>query len=136
MASINRHPSRKDLLVFGLLLPPFVAVLGVAVHHWTGSPVAATVTWAAGGALSLVYLAVPAVRRPVFVGWNRVTFPIGWAVSHAVMAVVYFGVVTPTALIVRVLDRDPHDQGSDPSAPSYWVSRERTSTEDRYFRPY
>ncbi|MDQ3761972.1 MAG: SxtJ family membrane protein [Actinomycetota bacterium] len=136
MASINRHPSRKDLLVFGLLLPPFVAVLGVAVHHWTGSPVAAAIAWAAGGVFSLVYLAVPAARRPLFVGWNRATFPIGWAVSHAVMAVVYFGVVTPTALIVRVLDRDPLDQRADPSAPSYWVPRERTSTEERYFRPY
>ena len=136
MAAVDRHPTAKDLKTFGLLLPAFVVLVGFVVRHRTGSSAAAGTLWAVGAALSALYWAAPAVRRPIFVGWTAATYPIGWVVSHAVLAVVYFGVVTPIALLLRLAGRDPLDRRIDPSAASYWVPRDDQRPAGRYFRQY
>src|SRR5579884_1004623 len=95
LTSFNRNPSPADLRTFGRLLVPFVAAFGAVVRLRTGSPGAALAVWIAGGLLAAVYLAAPPARRLIFVGWSAVTYPIGWVVSHAVLAAVFYLVITP-----------------------------------------
>ncbi len=136
LTEINGDPTDKDLRVFGLLLPAFAAVFGHLVQRRTGLTMAGWTVWATGAVLSLVYFVVPRVRRLVFVGWSYVTFPLGWFLSHAVMAAVYFLVVTPIALLVRLVGHDPLQRRWDPSAPSYWVRRGPEGDVRRYFRQF
>ncbi|MBW3613809.1 MAG: hypothetical protein KY439_00650 [Actinobacteria bacterium] len=136
LVDVNRNPSAKDLRAFGLLLPVFVAVFGWTIGHRSGSSTAASVIWAAGAAVVVVYLARPPLRRAVFVGWSYVTYPIAWAVSHVILGAVFFGVVTPIGLLVRRLREDPMERQWDPAAPSYWTSREPERDVRRYFRQF
>ena len=46
-------------------------------------------------------------------------FPIGWVVSHLLLGVVYFLVLTPIGLTLRALGRDPLERRFDQSASSY-----------------
>jgi len=135
-ASFNRDPSPADLRTFGRLLVPFVALSGAVVRLRTGSSGASAAVWIAGGLLAAVYLAVPAARRPIFVGWNGVTYPIGWAVSHVVLAVVFYLVFTPIGFLVRHLSGDPLERRFEPARPSYWVERDGPPPAGRYFRQY
>ena len=80
LLEINRHPSRRDLAWFGIVLLLFFVVIGGVVGRALASHVARNVTWTAGAVLALVYYAVPAVRRPMFVGWrfaNRMISALG-----------------------------------------------------------
>jgi hypothetical protein len=128
-------PTRRDLRVFGLALPVMVAVAGFLIGRHAGSA-ARTGIWVVGGTIAALYAAVPPVRRPLFVGLARVTQPIGWVVSHVVLIAVFALVVTPVALLLRVLGRDPLARRADPRLATYWVTRSNGRDPRRYFRQF
>lgn len=136
ITTFNRNPSPADLRTFGRLLVPFVALFGVVVRLRTGSAGGALAVWIAGGLLAAAFLAVPAARRPIFVGWSAVTYPIGWLVSHAVLAVVFYLVITPIGVVLRRVSRDPLDRRFEPTRPSYWTERHGVPAVGRYFRQF
>ena len=79
-------------------------------------------------AVALLLLGVSLVRPEWLAPFNRVWFHVG-RILHAVtspvvMAAIYFGVVTPTGIIMRALKRDPLRLRRDPHAASYWLRRE------------
>ena len=133
---VNRNPTRRDLRWFGLLLPLFIAVVGAIAQWQVGAPDAARMIWSIGAALTTVYWAVPPLRRPILVGWMYAALPIGWTVSHVLMAVVYFVVVTPIGLLSRLVRGDTLHRRLDREARSYWIERPRRSDTRRYLRQF
>src|SRR5262249_39080951 len=102
----------------------------------TGSlPVSAAV-WAAGFVLSLTGYLVPALRRPLFVGWMCAAYPIGWVVSHLVLMTIFYLVLTPIGMLMRLFGRDPMTRSFDRSAQSYWVAHNPGGDASRYFRQF
>lgn len=130
------EPSDRDLVVFGVLLPVFVAAAGFALGQRLGSPAVERGVWLAGGLLCVVYLALPARRRLVFTGIGRVTHPIGVVVSSVILLVVFLVVVTPIAALLRLARRDPLERRPDPAAPTYWVEHARARDQKRYLRQF
>ena len=63
-----------------------------------------------------MYYAIPNVRRLLYLGWMRVFYPIGWVVSHLLLAIVYYLVLTPIGLVMRLFGGDPMHRGFDRSA--------------------
>jgi len=133
---IPRNPPRRDLLVFGALLLPFVAFAGWLCSRHFGSQPAAYAVWATGGALWLVFAAVPRARRPIWVGWMTAVFPIGWIVSHVVVIAFYYLVLTPIALVLRLFGHDALRRRRNAARDTYWVERGRREGTRRYFRQY
>jgi len=131
---INRNPSRKDLLVFGLMLVAFTALLGAMFLWRTHSMAVARAVWYGGGAISAVYFVLPPLRKPIFLGWTYLTFPIGFVVSHVILGFVYFVVFTLVGLAMRLVGYDPMQRKLDPSAKSYWVAHDPGTSVERYFR--
>lgn len=135
MIDLPRNPRRRDLAVFGLLVGPFFAFVGWLVFRHAGRTPALAV-WGAGALLWLVYLAWPASRRRIWIGWMIAVFPIGWIVSHAILAVVYFLVVTPVGIVLRLTGRDPHRRRIPADEETAWTSRRAAEDESRYFRQF
>jgi hypothetical protein len=76
------------------------------------------------------------IIKPVYVVFVVVTFPIGWVVSHVVMGIFYFGIITPVALFFKIIKRDPLCRKADKAATSYWIEyRKKRSTKD-YFNQF
>ena len=69
-------------------------------------------------------------------GWMLAAVPIGWTISHLVLGIVFFAVVTPIGLLMRLLGRDPMDRRFDPNAKTYWAQRLPVGATDRYFRQF
>ena len=86
--------------------------------------------------LDLVAYAVPPLRRPLYLGWMYVAFPIGWVISHVVLAIVYYLVFTGTGLVMRLLGRDPLQRRFEPDAQTYWVEHRPGEDLARYFRQF
>ena len=133
---INTDPSRRDLKWFGLLLVVFVGIVGALVWHRSGSLAAGTAVWSVGGSISTLFALWPASRRRIYVGWMYAVYPIGWTLSHLLLAVVYFGVMTPIGLALRILRRDPLTRSFDRMATSYWVRHTPVSRIERYLRQF
>jgi len=135
LIQINWDPSPRELRQFNVIwFPACFAVAGGLVYYHSGSLTAAAVLWAVGLVLSLVGLFRPSFMRLIFVGWMALAYPLGWAVSHLLLAVTFYLVITPTGLVMRLLGRDPLERRFDRSAPTYWVAHNSGGNTARYFR--
>lgn len=133
---INRDPDPRQLTVFGVALPVTFAMLGLIVGHRLGFTGARDGLWVAGVVLTTAYVAAPRLRRPLYVGMSLASYPIGWLVSHVILLAVFLFVVTPVALLLRVLGHDPMQRRFDCSAVSYWVPHRPPDHLRRYFQQF
>jgi CHASE2 domain-containing sensor protein len=136
MAFLDKHrqPGKTELQVFGLLLALFAGFVGALLRWKLGHPTAAAVTWGLGGLAALFYYAAPALRRPMIRAWVTLTFPLGWLVSHVVLALVYYGIFTPIGRIQRLFGRDAMQRRPDPRTTSYWHERKTKRDPASYFK--
>lgn len=138
MAILDRqlNPSRGELRRFGALLGGFLGVIGGIVLWRADSITAASVIWSIGIVTSAVYYAVPPLQLPIFRGWMYAVFPIGWLISHAALSAVYYLVLTPMGLFMRVLRYDPMKRNFRADQVSYWVAYDPATKPKRYFRQF
>jgi hypothetical protein len=76
------------------------------------------------------------VVRPVFQGLTLVAFPIGFVLSHVLIAAIYYVVITPMGLVFRLMGRDTLGRRIDRSLPSYWHDRGAPRPASSYFKLY
>jgi hypothetical protein len=131
---IEHHPSRRQLNAFGLMWLVFFGVLGGVVAIRGGWPFAAGGCWIAAVAVPAIGWLAPRFMRIVYLGMAYAAYPLGFVISHVLLAAVYLLVLTPTAVVMRVLGYDPMSRRFDPRAESYWVPREAEKDVTRYFR--
>ena len=146
MIEINWHPDRRRLRGFGLAALVAFAALGAWVwvrHSIVGFTIgdraaeaAAGVLWAAAGACGVLAAAAPAWLRPLYVALSILGAPIGFMVSYVILAIVYYGILTPIGLAMRLAGRDPLCRKFDRSAGTYWVRRPPAVEAKRYFRQF
>ncbi len=136
LVSIPWNPSRKDLRIFAALQVLFFAFIAWSVWRRTGSTTIAGWIVAISVVVGIVGVIAPAAIRWIYVGWMIAVFPIGWVVSHTIIAAVYYLVITPIGLIMRMSGRDPMDRRFDPAAKTYWQVRPPTPDNARYFRQF
>ena len=136
LLEINRHPTARELRRFGVLLAAFVALAGGLLYWRFEAPAAARMVWTAGAALVAIYVAVAALRRWIYLGWLYAAFPVGWTLSHVMLAAAYYLVLVPIGLLLRLFRGDPLDRTPNRSAASYWVARRPVRNVRRYFRQF
>ena len=135
MISINWKPSSRELRWFSGMLIVFFAIVAGIWKLRTGQTQGPAILVGVTSTIGLLGLVAPQAIRWVYVGWMVAVFPIGWVVSHLLLAAIYFGVIMPIGLILRVLGRDPMRKSFDRSASTYWITRPTEPTDSqRYFR--
>ena len=136
MIEIKKNPSQRELRWFGVGLLVFSVLVGAIVYRRTGSMAVPRYVFGLGALVTLIYFAVAPLRRWVYLGWMYAAFPIGWVMSHVVLAAVYYLIVTPIGLTMRALGRDPLDRQFDRSTPTYWIPRNTGADVRGYFRQF
>ena len=134
VASSSRMPSDRDLRWFGLIVLIFFGLVGALVSWQTDSMRAAATLWVVGAGVCVCYYAIRPLRRPLYLLWMALVAPIGWLVSHALMATVYYLILTPIALVARAFGHDPLARRFEPEADSYWTEEDPGGEPERYFR--
>lgn len=135
--NINWNPSPKELKGFRLValgVLPAVAVILYTLKHvaWP---------WCVGVAGTGVFIWASAMvsltlTRWIYVALTVVTCPIGFVVSHVIMAVFFFGLLTPVGLVFRLMGRDVLNRKYDLSAPTYWRPHKQVHDQERYFQQF
>jgi len=137
MIQINRNPTLRELRQFGFIWMGFVAFFGAVAWFKFGNPSLARGLWIASIAVPLLGWAMPSFMRLVFVGMSYLAWPIGFVVSHVVLALVYYGVLTPIGLLMRLFGYDSMKREFDPEAETYWVKRPVAEVDAKsYFRQF
>jgi hypothetical protein len=136
LIQINRQPSRLQLNVFGAMWLVVFAVVGGVVWGRGGPPWGVSLLAGAAVIVPVAGWIVPRFMRAVYLAMAYAALPVGLVLSFALLAAVYYLVLTPIGLLRRVCGGDPLTRRFDPGAESYWVPRESTGSVDmeRYFR--
>ncbi len=137
LIELNTNPTDRQLRQFALLVVPLAALIAIVVlwwrdfgWTWIGGVAVVTAAFASAGAWR------PAWARPVYLAWMTAAYPLGWIVGHVVMGAVYFLIVTPIGLFMRILGRDPLARQFDPNRTSYWEPRETDVDRKQYFKQF
>lgn len=137
LIKLNTTPSRRELRQFAAIwLPAAMAVLAWIVWKKFDAPNVAIGMLVAAGVLGLLGFAVPAVMRVVWIVWMVAVFPIGWVVSHLLLAAIYYLCITPIGLCLRMFGVDPMQRKFDPAATTYWIEREPNTNKSTYFKQF
>jgi hypothetical protein len=136
LVEINKNPSERELKWFGLVLVAFCGLVSGLVYARFRWPVASWIPLGAAIVVASVYYLVPAVRRPIYLGWMYAFLPVGIVVSFALLAAIYFLVFTPIGLLMRLVGRERVPREFDRQAPTYWVKRPPARPPESYFRQF
>ncbi|MCE9546058.1 MAG: hypothetical protein K8T25_11130 [Planctomycetia bacterium] len=136
LVRINKNPTRRDLFWFGLLLPIFAAAVGGLLIWRHAAYHTAYAIWGGAAAITVVFAAVPAWRRYIYLGWMYAVSPIGLVVSTVVLVAIFYLVLTPCGLVLRLFGYDPLRRKPQPDAKTYWLPRDREIEPSRYFRQF
>jgi hypothetical protein len=107
--------------VFGLVFAGFFAIVAFLPLLSGRAPR----LWSLGvsGVFLVMALAVPTVLAPLNRLWMRLGLLLHRIVSPVVLGLMFFVVVTPMGLLMRMLGKDPLRLRFDRGASTYWISR-------------
>lgn len=133
---IEHNPSRGQLALFGLVWLVVFSAIGLVFVLRDGSRPVAIASFVAAAAVPAIGWPFPRVMRWIYLGMAYLTLPIGYIVSHLLLAVVYYLVLTPIGLLMRMCGYDPMQRRFDRDAPSYWAPRQPKDDTKNYFRQF
>jgi len=134
MIDFDREPAESQLRWFGAVPPVFFALVGALLLWQLDSWRVAKILWGAGLSLAFLFYLVRPLRLPIYLGWMYTVAPIGWTVSHLALAAIYYLVLTPIGVVMRIFGRDLLKRRFDASARSYWSEHDPGADTARYFR--
>ncbi len=108
---------------FGISLAILLAILGSARSWRAGAP---RWTWfAASGCAVAAALLAPGGLGPLHRVWIRIALVLHKVVNPVLMGILYFGLLTPIAAMMRLFGRRPLDLDISGGADgSYWLPRD------------
>ena len=126
---------RRELRHFGLIMGAVIAVLfGLILpwiwgHHWPRLP------WIIAGVFAFLGIALPKSLQPVYQIWMRFGLVLGWINTRIILGLIFWGIVTPMGLVMRLFKRDPMTRKLEDRIGSYRLASQ-TRTVASMERPY
>jgi hypothetical protein len=135
LGTINWNPNRRELRNFGVTILVALALLGAFLAWKQHTPRPFWIFTVVGAAVLTAALFAPPVGMLLYRAWMGIAWAMGKVMTPVFLGIVYFLVITPIALLMRLRGRDALALRKT-QAKSYW--REiRHKTEPRsYERPF
>ena len=125
----------KEIRKFGIIALIFFGALFV-LGLWLSKPVP-TYLFGVLCLPALGFILAPALLAPLYAGWLKIAHFIGRVVTTLILATVYYVVITPSALLKRILGGSPLPLKPDKRVSSYWVTRwEPAQPQERFLKRF
>jgi hypothetical protein len=114
------HASVRQLRQFGFLVGGIFGAIGLWPMVWRQQ---GPRQWALALAIALVLpaLVAPRILTPVHRAWMALGEVLAWINTRIILGVVFYGVVTPIGLVMRLTGRDPMRRRFDRASESYRI---------------
>ena len=126
---------RSGLRQFGITTGAIVAGLFGVFFPWLLEAGFVLWPWVLCGLLALMGLVAPMSLRPVYQVWMRFGLMMSRFTTPLIMGLVFFLVITPVALIMKILGKDPMRRKLAQDQTTYRVTSSRSARE-RLERPF
>lgn len=125
----------KELRSFGLTTGGVVGVLFGVVIPWIWDLNYPLWPWIVLGVLWGWALVAPTTMKGLYRGWMKIGLMISKVTTPIILGVVFFLVVMPVGVVMRIVRRDPMERKFDANMHSYRVKRpdsEKSTLENPY----
>jgi hypothetical protein len=136
MIDINWKPSKRELRQFAGMWLVFFGALGSFFLYKAGVDGAGKWLCLLAVAFGLPGLMLPSIMRPIYIVWMALAFPIGWTVSHLLLGAIFYLIITPIGLTLRLFGHDPMERKLDTERASYWIEHRTGDDPSTYFRQF
>jgi len=120
----------KELRKFSITLFIALGILGLFLLWKKGGVGFAPLGFAF--LLLLLGLKRPSLLTPFYKGWMTLSLILGYLMSHLILLILYYLIMTPVGLVMRISRKDLLGRQFDKNAKTYWVKRRRESLRDQY----
>jgi len=108
----------KALREFGFVMAAFFAIIGlIAMFRGKAHYVYLLTAAAVFGAPAAIF---PRILLPLQKAWMAFSVVVGFFMSRIIMTILFYGVMTPIGLAMRIFGKDVLDQRIDKDKASYW----------------
>lgn len=114
-----KRKSKKELRKFGITMAIALGIIGCLVL-WRSKP-AWPYLLGISGVFLIFGLILPRALRPIEWGWMKLAYILGIIVSHILVTLTFFLVITPMGCIIRLIGKDLLNLKFDKKAESYWI---------------
>ncbi len=114
----------KEYRKFGISVG-IAFLLITALLWWKDAQNALRVTGALGTLLLLGGLVAPGLLKWPYRGWMKFAAGAAWFNTRLILTLMFYLVMTPVGLLLRLLGKCPLAMGFDKAAKTYWIKRER-----------
>jgi hypothetical protein len=135
-SDIQFKPPRKTLRQFAVLWIAFFGGFALWQYFMRGNPALAAVFAVLALVIGPLGLVRPHWMQPVYVSWMVLAFPIGWTISHLILAVMFYALFAPIGLFFRLIGRDRLHRALRPETETYWVPKPTPTNLRRYFQQF
>jgi len=133
-AKINWKPNNTDLRKFGIAMIIGFGIIG-GLFFWRGHVDVAKWLWIGSAAVGGLALVLPPLVTPIYFIWMAIAFVMGTLISFLIVALIYYFIITPVGLLMRVLKRDALRLKKESFKEStYWQTHDDMSDKKSYER--
>lgn len=119
LVDINFAPDNEELLKFGKTMIIGFSIIGLVVLFVFDSPKIA-IGCAIFGLFSFILSKFGKKAMVIYLPWMAFGFVMGTIVSNLILALLFFGMITPIGLFFKLTKRDMLHKSIDKSLPTYW----------------
>lgn len=81
--------------------------------------------YAAAGIMLLLGVLLTPVLKPLYIGWMRFAFILGWINSRIILCLIFYLIFTPLGLALRLFAKDPLEKKIEKGVKTYWKEKEK-----------
>ncbi len=122
MISSEHNVRPVQLRSFGLIVGGIFAVIAFWPTIFGGE---GPRVWSlfASGVMVIPALLLPSILGPIYKVWMRIGAVLGWVNTRIILSIGFYGVFTPTAILMRLFGKDPIHRRFDADLETYRVGR-------------
>ena len=68
---------------------------------------------------------IPIILKPIYIVWMVFAVILGWFMTRVILSLLFYVIITPIGLVLRIFDKDFLDLKKQAVQGSYWNQRDR-----------
>ena len=114
------YRDRKEQRKFGLVIGGIFLLLGVVRFIFHGFCLSAQILGGIGIVLIILGLVIPPSLMPLFFIWLKVAELLNLIITHLLLFIVFYLILTPIGILYRLFVGDPLNRKWESERESYW----------------
>lgn len=128
-------PGRKELRDFAFIIGGMTAVFFGLLLPWIWDLVYPVWPWIVTAVATVWGLVHPSSLKPLYWLWMKLALILGWINTRIILSIVFYVVILPFGLVMRLFGKDPMHRTFSDKMQSYRVKSNQPNT-DHLDRPF